>query len=291
MSHKLVATLGSERILIVDTHRSLVDHGSLESGDIGKMLVIESSIFAARLTPCGKLFQLHEEDGSLQGVQPAIQPYPFMEVLGVFTMHTKLSEPCRKLVIIGETHACISHCAEVFAGEKGQSPDVSIRATHLSFEGGTYALCIIFYNLEIMFLCYLHDTRHIAALSKEMHRHDGLCIRRDSGLDLIRIEVEGIFIDIYKHGDSTIAPDGRSRGKESERRGDNLIAMANIQCLDRQDQSIRSRGTADCMLDAQIVLHLCFEFFNLRAHDIMMLLKNFVYFFANILHQGLILRM
>ncbi len=136
-----------------------------------------------------------------------------------------------------------------------------------------------------------HDGFHVAALSKEMHGHNGFGVFCDGRFDLCGIEIEGIPVYIYKYRTRIIAPNRRSGGKESEGRGDHFITISDIQSLHSQYQRVGAGSTADGVFDAQIFLHFVFKFFYLSAHDVVMFTKNLVQLRADGGHQRFVLGM
>jgi len=88
-----------------------------------------------------------------------------------------------------------------------------------------------------------------------------------------------------------VAPDRGSRGKEGEGSGDDLIPFADAQSLDGQYQSVRSGSAANGVGDAQVCGDLLFQFFDLGAHDVVVVGQHFIDGGLDVVQQWIILCM
>lgn len=78
------------------------------------------------------------------------------------------------------------------------------------------------------------DGSRVAGVAVAVHRHDGGGVRGDGGLDLGRVEVEGVRLHIYKHGLAAVPQERVRGGDKGVRRGDDLAGDA--QGLQRGDE-------------------------------------------------------
>ena len=106
---------------------------------------------------------------------------------------------------------------------------------------------------------------HVAHQAVEMHRHDGPGVGGDGGFHPRRIEVAGVGLDIDEHRCGAGLEDGCGGGDKAHRRGDDLIARADIQSQQRQVQRARAARHAEGVALAQIGRKPLLERRHLRA--------------------------
>ena len=102
-----------------------------------------------------------------------------------------------------------------------------------------------------------------------MHRHQGPGGGSDCGFDLIEIDQVGAGVDIHEHRGGADGADGLSRGEKTERAGDHLIAGANAQAAQGQDQSVGAAVAAHGVLAANAGGKGLLEAFDLRSTDVL----------------------
>src|SRR5262249_60867856 len=78
----------------------------------------------------------------------------------------------------------------------------------------------------------------------EVHRQDRPSARSDERLDGFRIDVERL-VDIGEHRRGTVENDRASRGKPGQRRRDDLVAGADAEALETEDQGVGAATDAD----------------------------------------------
>jgi hypothetical protein len=93
-------------------------------------------------------------------------------------------------------------------------------------------------------VCNRPERAHIAHQSIEVDRQDRLGLRSYRRLDLMRIEVAGIRFDLDKNRSRSRLENGRRRGDETHRRGDDFVARSDIE---REQGHVQGAGaTRDC---------------------------------------------
>ena len=90
-------------------------------------------------------------------------------------------------------------------------------------------------------------------------------LRGDLVLDLKRIDVVGDGVDVGEDGSGAGAANGAGGGKEGERRQDDLIARADVQGVQGQQQRIGAGTAADAVAGAAVLGHFFFQGGHLRA--------------------------
>ena len=119
-----------------------------------------------------------------------------------------------------------------------------------------------------MFFCNGVDFLHRGALAVEMHRHDGLCARRDGGLDAGGVDVIACKRGLDQHGGRPGVADGQHRRNKGVGGGDDLIARADAHRLEDQHQRVQSVAAADAVPDAAVGGKCLFKGGILAAADV-----------------------
>ena len=111
------------------------------------------------------------------------------------------------------------------------------------------------------------DRRHVRGLPVEVHRNDGLGLRRDLRLDLIDVDVVGRGVDVDEHHLRAGHLDRLGRGDEGVGDRDDLVTRADTQRLQRDEQRVGSVGNADAMTDPAVLREGLLERLDERAAD------------------------
>ena len=74
------------------------------------------------------------------------------------------------------------------------------------------------------------DRIHVGALPEQVHRNDGLGLRRDRFLNPARIDVERRRVDIHKHRPGPQPRHRPRRRKERKRRQNDFVPRPDLQC-------------------------------------------------------------
>src|SRR5947208_9932718 len=109
----------------------------------------------------------------------------------------------------------------------------------------------------------LKNRLHIAGLTAKMNGNDRLRLGRNSGCDLIRIQVESIALAVYKHRLGLEIKYYLCCRGEGHGRNYDLIVPANPYRIQCQVKSRGSRIDRNGMLGANILDEIIFESFDL----------------------------
>ncbi len=213
--------------------------------------------------------QLRAQDGSLQGIQPAVRPHDVVVILGLGAVDPEESYPLGQLVIVGDDHPSIAVGAQVLAGEETEDAEVTGCADLATLVLRSYGLGSVLNDVEIELLSDSHDLVHVGRLAVEVHRNDGswLVACGEDAVEVGGVEVECFGVDV--HEDRLGAGIcNRSRGGEEGEAGDDyFVSRADPQGSQGEEQGIRAAGYPDGVLDPTILGHSSFELLHLRAED------------------------
>ena len=98
-----------------------------------------------------------------------------------------------------------------------------------------------------------HYRIHVGHLTVEMDRHDRPSFLGDRSLDLRRVNIEGIRLDIHQYRLRAGSADGSSSREERERGSNYLIAAADAKRNQAAKQSIGTAGYANRLGAATIL--------------------------------------
>ena len=91
-----------------------------------------------------------------------------------------------------------------------------------------------------------------------MHRQNGLCAGRDGGLDFVRVDVV-MPVRLHEHGRRAVDGNAHHAGDVCVGAHDHLIARADIQKPERQNQRVQPAGQSNAVLCARIGGKLLFK--------------------------------
>ena len=111
---------------------------------------------------------------------------------------------------------------------------------------------------------------------EQMHRHDRLRAARDSFRDPLGVEVERVRIDVREDRRRADPRDRLGGGVERERRADHLVARADLERVQDEDDRVRAVPDADRLAHAEIARRLLLERADVRPEDELAALENVV---------------
>src|SRR6266480_2076740 len=98
-----------------------------------------------------------------------------------------------------------------------------------------------------MFATDLEDGIDVERLAVQMHGHDGFGAGRDGALDQFWIEIERGVVDVDEHWRGADVRDGPARGDEGLGRGDDFVALADVEEQERDMERGGAAIEADAM--------------------------------------------
>jgi hypothetical protein len=129
------------------------------------------------------------------------------------------------------------------------------------------------------------DLVHVGALAVQAHRHDGAGARRDRGLDTRGVDVAGVGLDVHPDRHAAQQDDGLRRGRERERRGDDLVARLQVQRHHRDQQRLGAAGHGDAMFRAGMRHERGLELLHLGAHDVLAVIQHLLHAHGDLVAQ------
>jgi hypothetical protein len=98
--------------------------------------------------------------------------------------------------------------------------------------------------------------------------------RLDRKNELCRIQIEGLGVDVHKHWCRTQEADDFGGGDEGERGGEDGVSGTDAVGHERHEQRVRAAGAGDRVLHANVCSQSCFQFLDLRPHDVLPVVQD-----------------
>ena len=133
--------------------------------------------------------------------------------------------------------------------------------------GGADRLACILDHGQVVALGELEDRVHVDALPEDVHGHDRARPVGDRRLELRHVHVVGAGLDVDEDRRRTDVRDRLGGREEGERRGDDLVALADAHRRKDQEQRVGAVGTGHRVLGAAVVRHRGLEGLDLRPAD------------------------
>ena len=128
--------------------------------------------------------QFDSEDGTLETIEPRIEPNVFVVILFFRTVDAQGEQFFGKGVVISSDKSTVAHAAKIFRRVKTKTADLADRPGLHTVFFSTDSLCGILDERYVMARCDLTQSGHIGTLPVKVYGLDGLCPRGDSSLDL-----------------------------------------------------------------------------------------------------------
>ncbi len=226
--------------------------------------------------------QFDRQHHRLDGIEPEIAAHHPVMISGGAAMHPNDPSAFRKVGILTNDHATISHPAQILTGEEGKTASQphgsGSSPNHLAVfrhgAGGPNSLGRIFHHRDVIPLGNRHDPGHVGALAIEMHRNNRLDpgrplrICRQSFFNETRIDVVGNRINVDKQRPGAQPENTAHGGKKRIWRSQNQITGANPDGHQGRQQGIGATGDPNGMGRTAVGRHLPLQIFHLGAHDI-----------------------
>ncbi len=210
-----------------------------------------------------------------------------MKILRFAAVDPQYPHAFGQLRIVGGAQACVAERAQILARKERKAANVADRADPCAvIVGRADGLGGILDHLQSVPARDRHQRIHIGRLAVQMHGHQRLdpaaggtvdqsvalrhAVITDEGLHRGRRHIEGLGVDIAENRPRPGARD-RSRGcKEGKGRGDDLIARADVQGHQREQQSIGAGRYADAGRRPAVARDLLLESVHVRAQNKML---------------------
>ncbi len=199
-------------------------------------------------------------------------------------MHAQDPHALREPARLHHAHARVAERAEILGREKRQATDVAdaARAPPVS-ERGTDRLSRVFDDREPMLARDCVERVHVGHLAVEVHRHqrlhdaasaavhepvaDDLAFARERRGDRGRGEIERRRIDVAEERPCAEPRDDAGRREEGERRRDDLVARADVERHQRDEQRVGAGRDADSEGRLRVGRDLFFELRDVRSEN------------------------
>src|SRR5271166_251184 len=166
--------------------------------------------------------------------------------------------PLKKFRVAGYDHAAVAG-GDVFRGIKAETADLAHQARCLSVRGGFDGVRAVLNDMQPMLARDLEDRIHVTTTATHVDHENPLRSRRNSNLDLFRIDVEGVAAAVHQNRLRAGGYDGVDGGAERHRGSNHFIASPNSQGGESQ---VNRGGTAahrQCVRRALVACELLLE--------------------------------
>ena len=201
--------------------------------------------------------ELDQQHGGLQLVDAEVPTDQRVVVLRLHAVHAQHAKLCGKRVIVRHAHARIAEGAEILGREERQAADVAnaagsaprrvFRADRL---GG------ILDERQIVPACKRHQRIHVGRLAVQMYRHDRahatarLAVVQAAGAPFaalfqelanqLHVDVEARRLDVEEYRPRADARDRAAGREKGVRAGDHLVADADVERHQRDEERVRA---------------------------------------------------
>jgi len=206
-------------------------------------------------------------------------------------VYAQPSHSGREFRIARGDNACITRRAEILARIKTETPGEAERARAPAAVLRADRLCRIFQQDQTLGLAEFQQRIHVGHLTIQVNRQHHFRPRRNHGRNLIDAQVVSERIDIDKNRPGAEARDRTGSRKEAEGSGDDLVTGADIECHQRQQQSVGTGSTTDRVARLAISSDFAFQGGDLGPHDEVLRLENTIDGLAHVVAYRGILRL
>jgi hypothetical protein len=244
MLHHCIAATRANDVKVID----MTSIGWLEGCHdiaINQQLVIKASMGAPGLSPFLNVRQLGSENSCLEPVHALAESNFFMLILGRAPVIAQLTHLCQQSFIVASHRACIAVSAQVLTRIKAETRQVANAATSLSIVLSRVRLCRVFDQPQVMALCDLAQRPHLCRLAIKMDWENRLRAWRDGIFDSIRIDVIGLWVNVYEDRPCAGQRDSFCGGDERIGASDYFVPGPNPDNKKSQLQCSRAGGNSD----------------------------------------------
>ena len=213
--------------------------------------------------------QLGQQDGGLQGVEPAVHTHTDVVVAAVLAMAGDLAHDFGQFIVAGENGSTVAIAAQWFAGEEAGAGYCRKVAAFVAFVNGAKALGSVFNHRDAVPGGYGVDGVHVGALTVKADRDDGFGTRGNGSFELGRVEVVGAWVNVDIHRLGTQQGDCFGGGNVGKAGGNNFTARANAQCHLGNLQCVGAVGHGNAVFGSGVGGQFFFKLCHFRAQDVL----------------------
>ena len=188
----------------------------------------------------------------LQLVEPRIEAFEFVVVLGARAVVAPGPELVGQLRVVGGDGAAVAQRAQVFAGVKTEARRVAQIAGTSAFVARPVRLRGVFDDFEVMLARDGVNGVHVGRLPIQMYGDDGAGARRDGRRKARWIQVVSGGQRLHRHRFGTGLRHRQPGGNVGVGRHDDLVARANAVAPQNQMQRVKPVAHAHAMAGAAV---------------------------------------
>lgn len=278
-------------------------HGVLGPGagvvgfDVGRGdkagLVQQGVVALGHLLAQGHFFVQHgelgQQDGGLQGVQPAVHAHADVVVAAVLAVAGDLAQHLGQFVVVGKDGAAVAIAAQGLAREEAGAGHGAQIAAFAALVGGAKTLGGVFNHRNAVLGGNGVDGVKVRALAVQADGNDGLGTRGDGRFQQGRVQVVGAGVNVHIHRLGAQQGHGFGGGNVGKAGGDDFVARANAQGHLGNLQRIGAVGHGNAVLGAGIGAELFFQRRHFGAQDVLAVIQHALNASVNVCLQALVL--
>jgi len=217
---------------------------------IGQQLMIAMRDAAAFAGPSRKVLEFYSQNSALDAFHAiVIADLVVVIALSRAVLAERASPSCESRVV-GHQRATFAVGAQVLAWIKAEARHGAKGSDHFTFVLSSVGLSSVFNKSEIVLTANRQKRIQIDGMAVQMDWHDCFGARSDCTLDELRVEVEGLVVDVDINGLCARVRNGPTGGYESGWGSDDLITRADVE----QEQSYMESGGAAVEPDTMLCL-------------------------------------
>ena len=224
-----------------------------------------------------KSVKLSQNHCTLNGIHTPTNTNPRVVITPALPVYPDLSAGLRQGVIVGENGTAVTITTQGLAGKKASAANRAEVAALSTSVSCAEALRRIFYDGNIAVAsCDGVDLVHISDLPVQADGHDRSGSRRYFLLNLFRVDIAGVRLDINEDRLGAKKHYHLNRCDKGKGGGDYLVTRLQIQCHQRNQQRLGTTGHSDAMFGARVLGQPVLKLADLWSHNVLAVIKDFL---------------
>ena len=219
---------------------------------------------AALVRPLLEILELHAQHRALHAFEPVIVADLVVMIAHGGAVLAQGLRAGRERGVVRHQRAAFAAGAEILRRIKAEGRRGAEAAHRFALVLRAMRLRRVLHEGQIVPPADVRDGIDVERQAVQMHGQHGLRARRDGLFDQRGIEVERLLVNVRIHRPRPAVRDGPARGDESERRGDDLVAGADIVQPHRDMQGGRAAVEAERVLHPAVRREILFKLRHVR---------------------------
>ena len=249
--------------------RGLVGAGTV-LGDAGHALergVVEVGVARARAVIFRQVRELQVQQRGLEGIHAEVGADLAVVVFRLHAVDAQDARAFGERVVLRGDQAGVAHAAEVLGREETGGAEIAGGHRAAALPAGAHRLGGVFDHADLVSGTEGAQGVEVAGLAEEVDRHDRRGARRDLPGGVFEVDVEVVRVDVDPDRGGAEAGDGAGGGEEGEGREEDLVALADAERHQREQERVGAGGDPEGVLHAEEGGAVLLEGLEARTHD------------------------